>query len=178
MIGLSVWGAVRYNNSPASQGDDWRLATRYVLAGQQPEDAVFLYRASGSWPFAYYLQREMEEHRVTSSPTVVFPFDPTNPQQEPDSEQTSVAIRGRKRIWLILQHYEGPPARMATLRVIQAASSKITASLKRKYFPGQQARSEYCCMSELRRSVVRTNPKLSWSAQNSEVGYSQAKPRV
>lgn len=120
VIGLSVWGIHRYNESPASQGDDWRLATRYILAGQQSGDAVFLYRASGSWPFTYYLHRDLEEHGVTSSPTVVFPLDPTNPQQEPDKEQTSLVIRGRKRIWLILQHYEGLRERLATLEVIQA----------------------------------------------------------
>ena len=136
LIGLSVWGIHRYNMSPASQGDDWRLATRYVLAGQQPEDAVFLYRASGNWPFAYYLHRELEEQEVTSSPTVVFPFDPTNPQQEPDSEQTSLAIRGRKRVWLILQHFEGVSGRLATLEMIQAALQQDYRLSQEQAFPG------------------------------------------
>ena len=136
MIGLSVWGIRRYNMSPASEGDNWRLATRYVLAGQQPEDAVFLYRASGNWPFTYYFHREMEEQEVISSPTVVFPFDPTNPQQEPDSEQTSLAIRGRKRVWLILQHSEGAPGRQATLEMIQATLQKDYRLSQEQAFPG------------------------------------------
>jgi mannosyltransferase len=137
VIGLSAWGVIRFNNSPASEGDEWRLATRYVLDGQQPEDAVFLYRASGSWPFAYYLHREMEEHRVTFSPKVVFPLDPTNPQQEPDAEQTSLAIRGRKRIWLILQHYETPPSRLATARVLQSALAQDYRVSQEQVFPGE-----------------------------------------
>jgi mannosyltransferase len=120
-FGLSALDMHRYNQSPASQGDSWRLATRYVLAGQQPGDAVFLYRASGNWAFTYYLHRELEKHEITSSPSVVFPFDPTNPQQEPDEEQVALAVRGRTRVWLILQHYEGVPGRKSTVEVIQSA---------------------------------------------------------
>jgi mannosyltransferase len=136
LIGLSVWGIHRYNDGPDSQGDSWQLATRYVLAGQQPGDAVFLYRASGNWTFTYYLQRELEEHEITSSPTVVFPFDPTNPQQEPDKEQVSLAVRGRTRVWLILQHYEGLSARRATLEVIQSALQRDFRLSQEQVFPG------------------------------------------
>ena len=136
VIGLSVWGVNRFNKNPASLGDDWRLATRYVLAGQQPGDVVFLYRASGNWPFTYYLRREMEAHDITSSPDVVFPFDRTNPQQEPDCEQTSLAVRGRKRVWLILQHYEGVQGRKATAEVIQSALLQDFRLSQEQLFPG------------------------------------------
>jgi mannosyltransferase len=136
MIGLSVWGVNRYNQSPQSRGDSWRLATRYVLAEQQPGDSVFLYRASGGWPFTYYLHREMEELEVTSSAPIVFPFDPTNPKQEPTKGQTSLAIQGSKRVWLILQHYEGIPARQATVKVIQSTLQEDFRLLQEQVFPG------------------------------------------
>jgi mannosyltransferase len=139
VIGLSVWGIHRYNNSPSAEGDDWRLATRYILAGQQPGDAAFFYRASGSRPFTYYVHREMEGHGVRSSPTVVFPLDVGNPQDfnvEPNKEQAMVAIRGRKRIWLILQHYQGLRAREAALEAIQAALQEDYRLSEQQVFPG------------------------------------------
>jgi mannosyltransferase len=140
VLGMSVWGIHRYNKSPSAQGDDWRLATRYILAGQQPGDAAFFYRASGSRPFTYYVHRETEEHGVTLSPSVVFPLDVGNPQDfnvEPNQEQAKLAIGGRKRIWLILQHYEGVRAREAALEAIQAALQEENCRLSQdQVFPG------------------------------------------
>jgi mannosyltransferase len=107
MLGLSVWGGYRYANSPASQGDDWRQAIEYILAGPREGDAVFFYRASGVWPFEYYARQEMAKRRVAASPVVIFPVDTSNPQQEPDEEHVRLLIKGRKRIWLVLQHYQG-----------------------------------------------------------------------
>jgi mannosyltransferase len=135
-ICLSVWGISQYNKSPASQGDDWRLATHYVLAGQQAGDGIFLYRASGNWPFTYYLRREMEAGEVQSSPTIVFPFNPTNPKQEPNREQTNLAVRGSRRVWLIVQHYEGIQSRKATLNVIQSTLQEDFSLSQEQVFAG------------------------------------------
>jgi hypothetical protein len=121
MLGLSVWGLYRYNSSPASRGDSWRQAIHYILAEQQPGDAVFFYRASGDWPFQYYAQRELEEHGITASPTVAFPLDVSNSQQEPDEQQARFAIRGWNRVWLVLQHYEGLRERQSAMQAIERA---------------------------------------------------------
>jgi mannosyltransferase len=107
-LGLSLWGIHRYDNSSASEGDNWRQAIQYMLAGQQPGDVAFFYRASAYWPFEYYAGRETEEHSGTAAPTAVFPLEKSNPDQQPDEQQARLAIQGQKRVWLVLQHYEGP----------------------------------------------------------------------
>ena len=139
VVGLSVWGIHRYDDSPASQGDSWRLATRYVLAGQQADDAAFFYRASGSRPFTYYAHREIEEHGAPSSPVVIFPSDVSNAQEfnvEPNEEQTRLALGGRKRIWLISQHYECLSERLAAMRAIQEVLQKTYQVYQVQLFSG------------------------------------------
>jgi 4-amino-4-deoxy-L-arabinose transferase-like glycosyltransferase len=121
MLGLSVWGVHRYDNSPASLGDDWRQAVHYMLAAQQPGDAVFLYRGSGYWPFQYYAHREMERDGIAALPMVVFPLEVDNPEQNPDEQQARLAIQRQTRVWLILQHYEGLEVRAAAMQAIQGA---------------------------------------------------------
>ena len=85
---------------------------------------MFFYRASGDWPFQYYAQRELEEHGITASPTVVFPLDVSNSQQEPDEQQARFAIRGWNRVWLVLQHYEGLRERQSVMQAIERALRK------------------------------------------------------
>jgi len=132
MLGLSAWGIYRYDNSPASQGAHWREATHYILAEQRPDDAVFFYRVSGLWPFEYYAHREMQEHGgARALPLVIFPLDTSNPAQEPDDEQVRFAIRGQKRIWLILQHYQG-------LRYREIAKHAIERLLRDEYRISQE----------------------------------------
>ena len=137
MLGLSVWGIQRYDKSPASQGDNWRQAIHYILSGQQPEDAVFFYRTTGYWPFQYYVHQEMKEHGVAVSPTVVFPIEFSNPQQEPDEQQVRLAIQGRKRVWLILQHYELLPERQAAMQTIEGALQKGYRISQEQVFDGR-----------------------------------------
>jgi 4-amino-4-deoxy-L-arabinose transferase-like glycosyltransferase len=139
VTGMSMWGIHRYDDNPASQGDSWRLATHYVLAGQQAGDAAFFYRASGSRPFTYYAHREIEEHGATSSPVVIFPSDVSNAQEfnvEPNDQQTRLALGGRKRIWLILQHYESLSERQAARRSIQNVLQKTYHVSQDQMFPG------------------------------------------
>jgi len=136
MLGLSVWGVHRYDNSPASQGDDWRQAIHYMLAGQQPGDAVFFYRGSGDWPFQYYARREMEKYGIAVLPTVVFPLEVRTPEQNPDVQQARLAIQGRERVWLILQHYEAPPEREAAVQAIQEALQNGYRISKEEVFHG------------------------------------------
>ncbi|HZT19764.1 MAG TPA: glycosyltransferase family 39 protein [Dongiaceae bacterium] len=121
MVGASLWGVHRYDHSRAAQGDHWREAVRYILAAQQPQDAVFLYRASGAWPFQYYARREMEARRAAGSPTVVFPLDASNAQQDPDERQARLAIEGQRRVWLVLQHYGALEDREAAKQAIEGA---------------------------------------------------------
>jgi mannosyltransferase len=139
VVGLSLWGVRRYDNGPGAQGDNWRLATQYVLAGQQAGDAAFFYRASGSRPFTYYAYREIEQHGATLSPVVLFPSDVSNAQEfnvEPNKEQARFALGGRSRIWLILQHYEGLSERQAAKQAIQDALEKDHSVSQEQVFAG------------------------------------------
>lgn len=139
VVGLSLWGAHRYDDTPDSQGDSWRSVTRYVMAGQQAGDAAFFYRASGSRPFTYYAHRDIEEQVATLSPLVIFPSDVSNAQEfnvEPNKEQAGRAIDGHNRIWLIAQHYEGLAARRATLEVIQTVLQQDFRLSQEQVFPG------------------------------------------
>jgi mannosyltransferase len=137
MLALSARGVYRYSNSPASQGDSWRQATHYVVAEQQPADAVFFYRASGVWPFEYYAHREMQEHGAATWPVVIFPLDTSNPNQDPDEEQARLAIRGQKRIWLVLQHYQGLRNREIARRAIERALTDQYGISQAQQFSGQ-----------------------------------------
>jgi mannosyltransferase len=139
VVGLSLWGIHRYENSPASQGDPWQLATRYILAGARPGDAVFFYRASGSRPFTYYSHRETEQHSAISSPVVIFPEDVSNAQQfnvEPTEDDVKLRLDDRQRIWLVLQHYEANSQRQAAKQAIQEALEERYHVSQEKTFPG------------------------------------------
>jgi len=139
MIGLSLWGLHRYNSTFPVRGDDWRLVTRYILARQQPGDAAFFYRASGSRPFTYYVHRRGVEEGATVSPTVVFPVDVNNPQKfnvEPSKEQAELATEGHKRVWLVLHHYEELQQREAAIVAIQAALQKNFRLSEQQTFSG------------------------------------------
>ena len=139
VLGLSLWGVQRYDSDRISQGDDWQLATRYVLASTQPGDAAFFYRASGSRPFSYYAQREVEAHGATSSPAIIFPTDLSNAELfnvEPSEEQARLVIDGHQRIWLILQHYENLSERQAAKRAIQEALQRNYRVLQEQVFAG------------------------------------------
>ncbi len=139
VVGLSLWGIQRYDSGLISQGDDWRLATQYILAGEQDGDAAFFYRASGSRPFTYYAHREIEGHRATSSPVIIFPSDLSNAELfnvEPNEEQTRSVLGDRQRIWLILQHYETHREREAAKRAIQEALQKTYHVFQEQVFFG------------------------------------------
>jgi mannosyltransferase len=121
LAGLSIWGIHRYDRSPVSQGDHWREAVHYLLAAQQPGDAVIFYRSSGAWPFEYYAKREIKTLGTAYRPLVLFPTDAVNPQQTLDQSAARLAVRGQRRVWLVLQHDESVFERRAVAEAIQGA---------------------------------------------------------
>ena len=124
ITGLSLWGIRRYDENPGAEGDSWRLVTEYVLARQQPGDAAFFYRASGSRVFTYYSRRSAEEHVISASPVAIFPADVTNTllfNVDPSEEQVRHALGHYQRVWLILQHWEGMGVRESAMQTIQRA---------------------------------------------------------
>jgi mannosyltransferase len=139
IVGLSIWGIHRYDTSLAAKGDSWQTVTQYILARQQPGDAAFFYRASGSRPFTYYSHRAMEKNTANSSPLVIFPADLTNALQfnvNPDSEQVSVGVEKHRRVWLVLEHWKGVPVREDTVRIIQKTLQEKYQFAGEKSFPG------------------------------------------
>jgi mannosyltransferase len=142
MIGLSLWGWNHHHNGVSSgelREADWRVVTHHILARQQPGDAAFFYRASGSRAFTYYVHRELQRQSATSSPVVVFPPDvgsTANFNLEPDNEQIYLATRGHNRVWLVLYHYEGLQGREAAMAAIQAALRQRFWLSEQRVFPG------------------------------------------
>jgi 4-amino-4-deoxy-L-arabinose transferase-like glycosyltransferase len=142
MIGLSLWGLNRDHKGFSSEQPwevDWRLVTRYVLARQQPGDAAFFYRASGSRAFTYYVRQEVVRQSVASSPVVVFPPDignTANFNREPGNEQTNLATQAYKRVWLVLYHYQGLQRRETAVAAIQAALREKFCLSEQRVFPG------------------------------------------
>ncbi len=63
----------------------------------------------------------MEARRAAGSPTVVFPLDASNAQQDPDERQARLAIEGQRRVWLVLQHYGALEDREAAKQAIEGA---------------------------------------------------------
>lgn len=141
LIGLSLWSVHQYYESSASGQpgqEDWRLVTRYILAGHEPGDATFFYRASGSRAFSYYVHREFLGQGATPLPVVSFPPDihGANFNLDPGREQVERAIRGHKRVWLVLYHYEGFERRKAAAAAIQAALNENFRLSRGRVFPG------------------------------------------
>lgn len=145
VLGLSVWGIHRYDMSPSSGGDNWRLVTQHILAQQEGGDTVFFYRESGSWPFSYYVEREMEAHVGTAPPVVTFPPGVRiadrievnlDPNLEPSKEDVQAAMQKSRRLWLVLQHYKGIPAREATAQDIQRTLQQAYRLSAQRVFPG------------------------------------------
>lgn len=141
VVGLSAYGVNRYNQSSISLGDNWRLATRYIEAGQQSGDAAFFYRAAGSRPFVYYSRRETTERAVVSAPTVVFPqlTEAEEFNVEPSKAQTAAVAASYERIWLVLEHCAGVKERLQEKHVIQQALQENYHVSQEKVFPGGDA---------------------------------------
>lgn len=108
LVALSSAETRHYFSSFASYGNDWRSATRYVLAQQRPQDAAIFFR-TGSQPFEYYARREMARHAVLCLPHFLFPTDETDLAAHhwittTSREQIGLATKEYDRVWLILHH--------------------------------------------------------------------------
>jgi hypothetical protein len=69
VLALSSLHAIRTLGKPQ---EDFRAATAYVLANEQPGDAVAFYRTSRRIPFEYYARR----HGATNLPQSLLPTSP------------------------------------------------------------------------------------------------------
>jgi hypothetical protein len=78
---------------------------------------------------------------------------------EPSSEQAALAVRTSKRMRLILQHYEGDPARVAAAGAVQLALQQDFRLSQLQAFPG--ATGSIRVMLYVRRPVriININPK-------------------
>jgi mannosyltransferase len=102
---LAVSERLRQYRTLAAAPDNWRAATERILADQQPADAAIFFTAAGRLSFAYYAHLQAAETRMT--PAIVAPdFTryPTGEQPIPTREDIQAAIRGRPRVWLVLNN--------------------------------------------------------------------------
>lgn len=106
MLALSIEGIGGYYSWLPSYSRDhnWHTVTRYILARQQPGDAVlFPYR--GYRAYLYYVHRELSSGSIADAPAVAFPVNMAdalaNPYFNSSSEKIDQATRPYKRIWLV-----------------------------------------------------------------------------
>jgi mannosyltransferase len=108
MIGLSLSASYRYCRATPESG--WRSVTREILTQQQPGDvALFFVLARQPFEYEYYVSREMSEHGVTFSPTVVFPpglglESPLDLEQS--KKQVNLLTKRHQRVWLVWDETE------------------------------------------------------------------------
>ena len=88
--------------------DDWRSASRFVLAHARPEDGVFFYQMPGRASFEYY---RWLDHRESSGPVVVCPAH-SEPYRdllvEPLAEILPTANMEHRRLWVVFNLYLAP----------------------------------------------------------------------
>jgi mannosyltransferase len=112
MLALSAHAMVGYYRRPDK--DDWRAASRYVLASARPNDAVVFFPSYAVAPFEYY---RASIDTTAASVTVIHPATPSN-------GGLSVALSGVRhgagRLWAVFNQDED-------------AGAAARASLRRRY---------------------------------------------
>ena len=112
MVTLSCWGTHEYFVNFAAENTDWRSAVNYILENQQPGDGVVIY-TSHALCYRYYADHAERQHKVTTTPDVLYPSDPRRPINH--YEVTSDPV-GRERVWLLLHGEKDRPDELAVLQ--------------------------------------------------------------
>jgi len=129
VVVLAARGVIRYHRD--FQQEDWRAATRYVLAEAQPGDGLIFYIPLGRLPFDYYARD------AGSVPTVLYPSSPWILEERPGTLPTGV-LSGPRRVWFIPHHARLTKERQAIVDGIQAALSGVYPVVSVKRFPGME----------------------------------------
>lgn len=140
--------------------EDFRSATRYVLANAQSGDAILFYQPIGRLPYEYY--RSLTP--AAAYPMVVYPeygegltFRDFYAGRPPEAVLSAVASQYR-RVWIVLTHNTlngGPDATTATINSLYGGKFSMS---ERKEFPEIDLRL-YCpndgCSEPVNGSLVK-----------------------
>jgi mannosyltransferase len=114
VLALSAAHVIRTQGQPQ---EDFRAATRFVLANEAPGDAVAFYRTSRRIPFEYYARRDgiraLPRSLLPTSPYGRFDMvDDYRHTQVTKAELAAIAqAASRGRVWLFLSRYENEDVR-------------------------------------------------------------------
>jgi mannosyltransferase len=122
--------------------DDWRAASRYVLAHSQPGDVILFHQPITRMPYEYY-------RSVTSPPNppkVIYPehgerlmFRDFYAGRAPDAFLASVPSR-YARVWVALSYNQLPTGPDPTTRYLTDLFSKQYLEVQAEEFPGIEVR--------------------------------------
>ena len=114
LILLSWRGTVRgYQQDIDIQRDDWRFATQYLLEHAKPGDALLFHVPMGRMPYEFYRSLSASG---TAAPVVLYPHHAARITfldfvEKPDYPQLERLLPQYQRVWLVLNHAEGPDGR-------------------------------------------------------------------
>jgi mannosyltransferase len=122
--------------------EDWRAASRYVLANSQPGDVIVFHQPLTRMPYEYY-------RSVTAGanpPAVIYPehgdrlmFRDFYAGHAPDALLTSIPSR-YTRVWVALSYNQLPTGPDATTRFLTELFASRFSSVKVQEFPGIEVR--------------------------------------
>jgi 4-amino-4-deoxy-L-arabinose transferase-like glycosyltransferase len=139
VLALSAVHVVRTQGRPQ---EDFRSATAFVLANDEPGDAVAFYRTSRRIPFEYYARR----NRIRMLPTSLLPtspyghFDLVGDYRHTELTPRELAAIGnaasRGRVWLFLSNAESERAeekRRNRARLLAAVDRRANLRVRRLF---------------------------------------------
>jgi 4-amino-4-deoxy-L-arabinose transferase-like glycosyltransferase len=132
IVALAALGVRDYYMSFRAYGNDWRSATQHVLSNQQAGDAIILYTFSGHRVFEYYVTREREEGKATSTPEILFPL-------VLDPEGIENRTQSYRRVWLLLHQTRSTAFTDAQDELIRSALGEHFRLAREQEFTGTGA---------------------------------------
>ncbi|HVO61067.1 MAG TPA: glycosyltransferase family 39 protein [Terriglobales bacterium] len=133
--------------------EDFRAATKYILANAETGDAILFYQPIGRMPYEYY--RSLTA--ASAYPTVVYPehggsltFKDFYAGRPPDAVLTAIASHYR-RVWIVLTHNIVNGAPDATTAIIDSLFASQYPGLVRKEF--QQIDLHLYCRGDVERGA-------------------------
>jgi mannosyltransferase len=118
--------------------EDFRAATRYVLAGAQPGDAIVFHQPIGRMPYEYY--RSLTP--ASAYPTVIYPEHGDHLTfkdfyaAHPSDQFLERAAEEHRRIWVVFTYNQLPTGPDPTTRLVDWLFPKVYRTVETKTFPG------------------------------------------
>lgn len=145
---LAARGVVAEYRIPPEE--DWRTATRYVLARARPGDAI-VFHAFYTWePFEHYSRQSAEPgaaptridlSKATWDAGAEAALDVFRAESDdPNAPGAQAMLAGHPRVWLVLSHDTVTPEHALVARVFEAAIEASYALVEQSQFLGVKVR--------------------------------------